>query len=105
MKAELEAVVKKTFEARAEVVAQRFIDGGFNAKVVVKKGAPAEEICNYAKTENADIVLVPKRGHIGPVAEAVLDKCQSPVFVYPERDPLEDSIFRKKAKRTVRFPL
>jgi len=58
------------------------------------EGTPADEICNLAKTENVDLIIMSSHGRaglsrvfLGSVAELVLRKSQCPVLVV--KQPVE----------------
>mmetsp|Transcript_1605 Transcript_1605/g.3022 ORF Transcript_1605/g.3022 Transcript_1605/m.3022 type:complete len:210 (-) Transcript_1605:1280-1909(-) len=114
-----EHVLECKAESIASSLAKELASKGHEAKAVTMKGNPTAAICHYAEENQADLVVVGKRGHgeIGDVAEDVLKNCSRPVFVYT-RDEMEaeatnpkqqlrpDKGFKlHKKKSTVRFPL
>eukprot|EP00954_Amorphochlora_amoebiformis_P025666 1374475-Amorphochlora_amoeboformis.AAC.1 len=101
-----DSVLEKNAEQIAAVVAEGFSKRGFQTKIATAAGNPAEQIRKYADKTNADLILVGKRGReVGPIASEVVNSVTKPVFVYPEKDPLAGSIYRRRKACKVRFHL
>lgn len=63
-------------------------EGGIDADVVHKVGAPADEVCAYAEEGKFDLVAMGSHGHgvlgnlvLGSVATKVLGHCKVPVLL------------------------
>ena len=72
------------------------IENGIRYELVTKSGREDEEILNFTKKENVDIIIMGTHGrtgidHVffGSVAEKVLRQSPFPVFVIPCRKKLE----------------
>ena len=74
------------------------IEDAVRFEVVTKSGREDEEIIEFAKKENVDIIVMGTHGktgieHVffGSVAEKVLRHSPFPIFVIPSREKLEQS--------------
>jgi nucleotide-binding universal stress UspA family protein len=84
----------KQAEADLELMAASLSKStGLNASVVVRDGAPFEEICHAAKTLGADLIVLTTHGYtglkhvwLGSTAERVVRHAPCPVLVVRERE-------------------
>jgi nucleotide-binding universal stress UspA family protein len=74
------------------------IENGTKFRIVTKSGGEAEEIIKFSKHEKVDLIVMGTHGRtgiehlfLGSVAEKVIQRSPSPVFIIPARKVLERS--------------
>jgi len=98
---DLEKIQKAVEEDIANNYKERYekkIEDGITFEIVTRSGREDEEILEFAKKENVDIIVLGTHGrtgieHVffGSVAEKVLRHSPFPVFIIPDRKKLERS--------------
>ena len=74
------------------------IENGIKFEIITKSGREDDEIINFAKKENIDLIVMGTHGrtgieHVffGSVAEKVLRHSPFPIFIIPDREKLDQS--------------
>ena len=73
-------------------VKKRFEEEGIKNEIVIKDGKPAQEICDYADSNDVDFVVISSHGlggvnrwALGSVTDKVVRHCSKPVYVVKNR--------------------
>lgn len=91
--------LEERFRKGLEIIADPLKEAGLKAAVKVGKGQPHELLIKTAEDQNADLLVMGRRGHgavkhilVGSVSSKVIEQSRNPVLIVPEEAQTETGV-------------